>query len=158
MGMQNKQDGVYGMVPHEGMCESARKLRDTYAIKPGAAFYRREFEHYALERWYKEGLSKDAELAEVFDYDPPGNVELEGLGWCEGGFMPRFEEKHIEDRGPHEVIQDIAGRHILVFKGRRDGFMPMYLDHPVKDEKTWPEDVSLADYKYYRKRCVEMGG
>jgi uroporphyrinogen decarboxylase len=29
----------------------------------------------------------------------------------------------------------------LFFKGRRSGFMPEYLDHPVKDMKTWEEDV-----------------
>ena len=27
------------------------------------------------------------------------------------------------------------------FKGRRGGFMPEYIDHPVKDMKTWEEDV-----------------
>jgi uroporphyrinogen decarboxylase len=39
------------------------------------------------------------------------------------------------------VVQDYAGRHVLYFKGRRDGFMPEYLDHPVKDRRTWEEDV-----------------
>jgi len=27
------------------------------------------------------------------------------------------------------------------FKGRRGGFMPEYIDHPVKDMKTWEENV-----------------
>jgi uroporphyrinogen decarboxylase len=39
------------------------------------------------------------------------------------------------------VVQDHAGRHVLCFKGRRNGFMPEYIDHPVKDQKTWEEDV-----------------
>jgi uroporphyrinogen-III decarboxylase len=30
---------------------------------------------------------------------------------------------------------------VLYFKGRRNGFMPEYLDHPVKDQKTWEQDV-----------------
>jgi len=38
-------------------------------------------------------------------------------------------------------VQDYAGRHVLYFKGRRNGFMPEYMDHPVKDRKTWEEGV-----------------
>ena len=87
--------------------------------------------------WYEQGLSPDADLAEEFDYDPPGEHALGGLGWCESAFAPGFEDKVIEDRGAHEVVQDVAGRHVLVFKGRRSGFMPEYLDHPVKDRATW---------------------
>ena len=50
--------------------------------------------------------------------------------------------KVLEDRGDYEVVQDFAGRHVLYFKGRRDGFMPEYLDHPVKDMKTWEENAN----------------
>jgi uroporphyrinogen decarboxylase len=151
MSKDNSQDGVYSMVPREKMCQSAQKLRDTYAKKPDAPFYKCEFGYnsrgglsecyYCLEKWYEQGLSKDADLAELFDYDPQGNFCLGQLGGCEAEFMPRFEDKVIEDRGRHEVIQDFAGRHLLVFKGRRSGFMPEYIDHPVKDIKTWEQNV-----------------
>ncbi|MBT3194077.1 MAG: hypothetical protein HN341_16155, partial [Verrucomicrobia bacterium] len=30
---------------------------------------------------------------------------------------------------------------VLCFKGRRSGFMPEYIDHPVKDQKTWEENI-----------------
>lgn len=134
-------DGVHALPPRERMTESARKLRDAYAVTPGAPFFRREFGYFGLERWYEEGLPRDADLAEVFHYDPPGNHHLGQLGWCEAAFVPAFDVKVIEDRGDHEVEQDYAGRHVLYFKGRRNGFMPEYLDHPVKDRKTWEEDV-----------------
>ena len=137
----DKQNGVNGMVPREEMCPSARKLRDAYAIKPGAPLLHREFGYYCLERWYEQGLDRDADLDEVFSYDPPSESTISGLGWCEAQFEPAFEEKVIEDRGEHEVVQDAAGRHVLVFKGRRSGFMPEYLDAPVKDMKTWQDDV-----------------
>ena len=39
------------------------------------------------------------------------------------------------------MVQDSQGRHVLFFKGRRNGFMPEYLDHPVKDWRTWEENV-----------------
>ncbi|HOZ47380.1 MAG TPA: uroporphyrinogen decarboxylase family protein [Candidatus Hydrogenedentes bacterium] len=138
----NVQDGVHGLVSRARMTESARKLRDTYAVTPGAPFLKREFGFYCLERWYEQGLPRDANLAEVFDYDPPGHHPLGQLGWCEAAFQPAFEVKAVEDRGDHEVEQDHAGRHVLYFKGRRNGFMPEYLDHPVKDLDTWQANVA----------------
>ncbi|MCX7804286.1 MAG: hypothetical protein N3A38_03755 [Planctomycetota bacterium] len=134
-------DGIHGMVPREKMSEGARKLRDTYAITPGAPLYRTEFGFYCKERWKEQGLPADADYARVFQYDPPGSHSLGQLGWCEAAFVPKFEEKVIEDRGDHEVVQDFAGRKVLCFKGRRSGFMPEYLEHPVKDRRTWEENV-----------------
>jgi uroporphyrinogen decarboxylase len=129
------------MLPREQMDPTARKLRDIYARKPGAPILHREFGYYCLERWYEQGLSREANLAEIFHYDPPARHILFALGWCEAGFEPAFEDKVIEDRGEHEVVQDFAGRHVLVFKGRRSGFMPEYLEHPVRDMKSWKKDV-----------------
>jgi len=134
-------DGVHAMVPRERMSPGARKLRDTYAITPGAPIYHKEFGYYCLERWKEEGMPQDVPFEQLFWYDPPGAHALGGLGWCEAEFLPRFEDKVIEDRGEYEVVQDFAGRHVLFFKGRRNGFMPAYLDHPVKNWKTWEEDV-----------------
>lgn len=123
------------------MTEEARLLRDTYAGVPGIRLFRREFGFYCLEEWYKQGLPRDADLATVFHYDPPGNFGLGQLGWCEAAFVPPFEEKILQDLGDHELVQDYAGRHVLYFKGRRQGFMPEYVDHPVKDWRTWEENV-----------------
>jgi len=135
-------DGIHAMVPRERMDPGARKLRDTYERVPGAPLYQREFGYMegTLDRWRAEGLASDADLAEVFGFDPPGKHDLRELGWCEAGFCPPFEEEVIEDRGQHEVYRDFAGRHVLAFRGRRNGFMPEYVDHPVKDMKTWEEN------------------
>jgi len=135
------QVGVRALPAPEHMTEAAQLLRDTYARKPGARLVRREFGFYCLEEWYRQGLPRDANLSEVFQYDPPGSVGLGGLGWCEAAFVPPFETRVVEDRGDHEVVQDHAGRRVLYFKGRRDGFMPEYLEHPVKDMRTWEENV-----------------
>ena len=125
------------------MTPSARKLRDTYKCKPGAPFYHKTFGFWmCLDHWYEQGgLDRNADLNELFMLDEPGFHPLDQLGWCEAAFMPAFEEKMIEDRGQHEVIQDFAGRYVLYFKEQRQGFMPEYLDHPVKDMKTWQENV-----------------
>jgi len=129
------------MVQRDSMTLSARKLRDAYARVPGAPLFKREFGFYCLERWKEQGMPQDVPHAELFDYDPPGQHSLGQLGWCEAALSPAFDEKVLEDRGKHEVVQDSAGRSVLCFKGRRTGFMPEYLEHPVKDRKTWEENV-----------------
>lgn len=134
-------DGVHAMVPRQEMAECVRKLRDAYARTPGAPLFRREFGFYCLERWKEQGMPPDVPLPELFDYDPAGTHALGQLGWCEAAFEPKFAEKVLEDRGELEVVQDFAGRKVLCFKGRRSGFMPEYLDHPVKDLPTWQENV-----------------
>ncbi len=136
-------DGVHGMVPRERMCAGARRLRDAYARVPGAPLYRREFYIWqeALARWQQEGMPADVPHAELFGFDPPGGHSLGQLGWCEAAFAPVFETRVLEDRGDTELVQDHAGRHVLFFKGRRHGFMPEYVDHPVKDMRTWTENV-----------------
>lgn len=139
--MNKPQDGVHAMVPREKMYEPARKLRDVYAITPGQPLFKREFGFYCLERWKEQGMPQNVPFHELFDYDPSGNYGLGQLGWCEAAFSPAFETKVIEDRGDYELVQDHAGRHVLFFKGRRSGFMPEYVDHPVKDMKTWEENV-----------------
>ena len=135
-----KQDGIHGMLPREQMCEAAKRYWDFYNIVPDAGFVQQEFGFYCLERWYGEGLDRNADLKEVFGYEERGRVDLEGIGWCEAGFSPIFEEKVLEDRGDYELVQDFAGRKVLCFKGRRSGFMPEYVDHPVKDQRTWEEN------------------
>ncbi len=136
-------DGVHAPVSREELSESVRRLRDAYEMVPGAALYRKEFWLMAgaLERWRDEGMPQDVPHAELFGFDGPGLFGLGRLGWCEAAFVPRFEEKLIEDRGDHELVQDFAGRHVLFFKGRRVGFMPEYVSHPVKDQRSWEEDV-----------------
>jgi len=115
--------------------------------------FKREFGFYCLERWKEQGMPQDVPHAELFDYDPPAKHSLGQLGWCEAAFAPAFDEKALEDRGEHEVVQDSVGRAVLCFKGRRSGFMPAYLDHPVKDRKTWEQNVKWrlspdTDYRY----------
>ena len=136
-----QNNGIYGMVPKDKMSPGARKLRDFYEMKPGASICQREFGYYSLDRWKREGHMDDStDIGELFGFDEPGGHGLYGLGWCEAAFVPEFDELILEDRGEHEVVQDFAGRHVLFFKGRRNGFMPEYIDHPVKDMKTWEDN------------------
>ncbi len=133
-------DGIHGMLPREQMAPSVRKYWDFMNMKPGAPIYQKEFGFYCMEKWQREeGLSPDEDLGRLFGWDGPAVATLGGIGGCEAAFEPRFEEEILEDRGEYELVRDFAGRHVLYFKGRRNGFMPEYVDHPVKDQKTWEE-------------------
>ena len=70
--MSQENDGIYAMVPREVMCESARKLRDTYARVPGISLFKREFGYYCVERWKEQGTPQDVPLAELFSLRPAG--------------------------------------------------------------------------------------
>ncbi|MBU4198937.1 MAG: hypothetical protein KKG09_07415 [Verrucomicrobia bacterium] len=150
-------DGIHGMAPREKMDESARKLRDAYARTPGIPLFRREFGFYSLERWKREGMPQDVPMAELFYFDAPGNFALGQLGGCEAAFTPAFEVRMIEDRGECEVVQDAAGRQVLFFKGRRSGFMPEYLVHPVTDRKSWEENVKWRLNPDSPERYADLG-
>lgn len=131
--------------PRERMTEGARRRRDAYSITPNAPLLKCEFGYYCIDEWKKQGMPDinpyGPEGRALFHYDESGDVGLGGLGWCEAAFSPAFEVKIIEDRGETEIEQDYAGRHVLYFKGRRSGFMPEYVGHPVRDMKSWVEDV-----------------
>lgn len=123
------------------MNKGIKKLRDFYEMKKDAGIYQCEFGFYSLDRWIREGhISEDTDLRKLFGYDEPGSHSLGQLGWCEAAFVPVFDEEILEDRGDYELVRDFAGRSVLFFKGRRRGFMPEYVDHPVKDIKTWEEN------------------
>ncbi|MDR1190792.1 MAG: hypothetical protein LBK60_03885 [Verrucomicrobiales bacterium] len=132
---------VHPLPPREQWTEAARRRRDTYAVTPDTPLLRTEFGYYCWDEWKQQGMPDlnqwSPEAAEYFHYDEPGFVQLGGLGWCEPEYMPRFDIKIIEDRGDTEVEQDWAGRKVLYFKGRRNGFMPEYLDTPVHDMASW---------------------
>jgi uroporphyrinogen decarboxylase len=136
-------DTVIKVPPYETMSAGAQKMRDFYTHKPDAPVYQKEFGFYSLERWKREGHIKtdvsNEELDELFGFDPPGKFSLGNLGWCEAGFCPVFETKILKDEGGYELVQDFAGRVVKYFKNRRSGFMPEYVEHPVKDIRSWEE-------------------
>lgn len=134
-------DGIHAPVPRELMSEDVRRLRDAYNLVPGAPIYHAEFGYYCKENWKAQGLPENIDFAEYFHYNRGGKYSLKQLGWTEAAFCPTFTEEVIEDRGNTEVVRDYAGRHVLFFKGRRSGFMPEYLENPVKDMKSWQENV-----------------
>jgi hypothetical protein len=58
-------------------------------------------------------------------------------------------DKRVIARGPKEIDEHLE--RIIPPMRERGGYIPTF-DHGV------PAEVSLADYRYYRKRIVELGG
>ncbi|MBI1338455.1 MAG: hypothetical protein GC164_16050 [Phycisphaera sp.] len=143
--MTAQPDGIHAPLPREKMDPFARKLRDLYAMKPDAPLLHVEFGFMegTLDLWKSQGMPDESAvpMRELFHYDGPGSRGIGGLGWCEAAFCPTWPTTVLEDRGEYELVQDFAGRHVLCFKGRRQGFMPEYVDHPVKDMKSWEDNV-----------------
>lgn len=124
------------------------RLRATYQFKAVDHMHRTEFYIWdeAIARWKTEGLPDDWQERNIFQFDPPaGFATGVNLGWCEPPFIPPFEEKIVESCGDHDIIQDTAGRIIRVFHGRRHGFMPDYLKHPVASMDDWVNISKLLD-------------
>jgi hypothetical protein len=140
-------DGIRAMLPAEKTPEHIRKFRAVYDIKPDAPIYHKEGWYYCLDVWREQGLPKDlqpgtAAWEAYFLFDPEPICLIRGLGGVTAAFYPGFEEKILEVRPDgKEVIQDSAGRKVLMFRSRRSGFMPEYLDHPVKSMESWKAQV-----------------
>ncbi len=121
---------------------AAQKLRDTYRKVPRTGFVQRDFGLWmCMDSWLADGLPQAKSEAELFQYEPSGRFDLTGLGWTEAEFCPPFEEIILQDLGETEIVQDKAGRGVLYFKGRRQGFMPEYVSHPVVDLASWRQNV-----------------
>jgi len=122
--------------------KAVKKMRNFYTMKKDAPLVQKEFGFYSLERWVKEGHIKEGDdLRPIFGFDEEAIVYCDGLSWCEAPFVPAFKEEILEDRGEHELVRDFAGRHVLYFKGRRSGFMPEYVTHPVTDRDSWERNI-----------------
>jgi uroporphyrinogen decarboxylase len=123
--------------------DCVERLRATYTFEPVDHLVRREFYIWpeALERWKGEGMPEGVPEAALFGFDEPGGSGVWHLGWCEPAFVPAIEPRVVETHDDYEIVLDNAGRTVQFFRGRRHGFMPVYLKHAVACERDWEEDV-----------------
>ncbi|MFW5845320.1 MAG: uroporphyrinogen decarboxylase family protein [Planctomycetota bacterium] len=141
MTSSTRPDGIQALPAPSDMDPAAWHLRQVYAITPDIPLVQQEFGFYCREAWQEQGLPAQADYAAEFGYHPSGGHHLGGLGWCEAALDPCFETTVLEQRGEHELVRDFAGRHLLCFTGRRQGFMPEYVAHPVHDQRSWEEQI-----------------
>lgn len=138
-----------------------QKLRNFYNMVPNSKFYQKEFWFFSLARWKKERHIPEnitnQELNEIFGFDESGLYELKDMGWEIAPFFPLFEEKKIKDVDENrEFRQDSGGRDVLYFKGRTDGYMPEYVNHPVKDFKSWEKNCKWRLDKNNEERNINI--
>ena len=120
---------------------------DFYSIKPNAPIVLEEFSYYCIEEWVSQGhITGKENLNELFGFEKLTNYYLPGLAGTVAPFLPRFKEEVLESDDLYEIARDKAGRIVKYFKGRREGFMPQYLDFPVKDMATWDALKWRLDY------------
>jgi len=126
-----------------------KKLTDNfYMQKPQAPIALEEFGFYSLEEWERQGyIKKDEDLGQLFGFKRLLLHYLPGMSGTTAPFYPRFKEEIVNQDESYDIVRDKFGRLVKYFKGRREGFMPQYLDFPVKDMKTWEEVKLRLDYK-----------
>ncbi|HXK73203.1 MAG TPA: uroporphyrinogen decarboxylase family protein [Clostridia bacterium] len=124
-----------------------KMTKDFYTMKPDAPIALEEFGYYCKDEWIDKGYIKEGEdMNKLFGFERLQNYYLPGLSGTVAPFIPRFKEEIIESDDLYEIAKDKAGRTVKYFKGKRDGFMPQYLDFPVKDKKTWDDIKWRLDY------------
>jgi hypothetical protein len=138
------------MIPYEKLPPEVKKQHDFYEIKPDAPIIQSPSWFISLDKWKAEGhISQDiddTDLKRLFGYEPSGIYGMGNLGHSDPAYVPFFGEKVIEDQGDYVIVQDEFGKHVKlfknegVFKALGNTYMPEYLEHPVKDIKTWEEN------------------
>ncbi len=127
--------------------ERKKMTADFYSMKKNAPIALEEFGFYSKEQWVSQGYIKENEdMGALFGFERLTTFYLPGLAGTVAPFIPRFKEKVIHSDEEYDIAIDRAGRTVKYFKGKREGFMPQYIEFPVKDEATWNEIKWRLDY------------
>ena len=89
-----------------------------------------------IRRWHKEGLSKNV----CTNADVERYLQLEGFESIPKipvrvGLFPLFEEKILEEKGEHLIIQDEGG--VIYEKHKSSSSIPKYLKFPIETRDDW---------------------
>lgn len=85
-----------------------------------------------MERWYSEGLPRDANVHEFFDAVPM----WAGVG-VHLDLFPPFEEETLEDTPEYRIFRDGGG--VIQQDWKQKSCIPHYLDYTLKSASDWPE-------------------
>ena len=90
-----------------------------------------------LVLWREQGLPAhvNASNADVFFGMDFGLDRIGGASGINVGLVPPFEEKVLEDRGDHEVVQQGDG--VRVLRKKFMGSIPQHLGHLLVDRDSW---------------------
>ena len=83
------------------------------------------------ERWYGEGLPREANQHEFFKAVPPTRWP----GFCNVGLFPEIEYELLEDTPEYKVYRNGEGVICKEWRGRSS--IPHYMDYTFKTAKDW---------------------
>ena len=85
-----------------------------------------------MERWYGEGLPRDANVHEFF-----GAVPMwAGIG-IHLDLYPAFEQETLEDTDEYRIFRDGSG--VVLQDWKHKSCIPHYIDFTLKSAEDWPE-------------------
>ena len=85
-----------------------------------------------LERWYGEGLPRDANVHEFFGSEP----HWTGIG-ANLGLYPAFREETLEETDEYRIFRDSSG--VVLQDWKHKSCIPHYIDFTLKTAADWPE-------------------
>lgn len=83
-----------------------------------------------LERWYDEGMPRDASAHAFFDAVPMWTGVHVNLG-----LWPAFEEETLEETDEYRIIRDGCG--VVLQDWKHKSCIPHYIDFTLKEAKDW---------------------
>jgi hypothetical protein len=97
-----------------------------------------------LEVWHDQGLPRHVTGPATSDayFGMDAGLDRMGATGVSAGLVPLFEEKVVEDRGDHEVVQQDNG--VRVLRKKFMGSIPQHQAHLLVDRASWA--------KYYKPR------
>jgi len=101
------------------------------------------------ERWYAEGLPRDACFWNWFEGEPHFKLERRGFATIDVGMVPRFEPEVLEETDRYIVRRQEDGTVTRALKegtvrGTRAS-MDQFIGHPVTDRSSWRGIAKLYD-------------
>ena len=84
------------------------------------------------DRWYQEGLPRDANIREFLHADP----HWTGLG-AKLDLYPAFTEELIEETAEYRIVRGSDG--VVMQDWKHQSCIPHYIDFTLKDASNWPE-------------------
>ncbi|MFH2069425.1 MAG: uroporphyrinogen decarboxylase family protein [Candidatus Omnitrophota bacterium] len=124
------------------MNERERFIRTLTCSSPDRPSYGDYLYYEATQkRWEKEGLPKDLNREELFNYFGMDHIDIwDGQKFpVNNGIIPYFESSVVEETDVYTVTKDRCGVTVKVLKNVPPPAMPQFISYPVTDRNTWAE-------------------
>ena len=98
------------------------------------------FMQETVERWERQGLAPEADLAEFFGFDT-----VAFTGGAPYSLLPPFEVRTVHEDDRTLTVRDETGATKRVFRDHEGSTMPQWLDYPVKSRADFERLTTRLD-------------